>query len=1065
MIKAFLLRLPAIVALLPGMTLATMLDEDFQHDLSPSWKLVSKGIQIVAEDEAKPDGNRVARFTAPGQWLAGPHLRPGDWQSAIQLGDELDDWQDYKLTFRFRAGNIPDVPAQVRGRGVLFRVLWRVNPAEDNPNESYDLEFRWNRHNGDWELMGPRVHWAGAATRPEAVDELGPAGGKADNAWHTIEISVQGDTITTMFDGDFHMRVRDTRIGQGTIAFQSAWSPDIDPGFVEIDDIHVEAIGTGNATALSPNERLLQNLARGCLFAYLPSRNSLHATFDFSRSRVYDRKAVAMGSTFTGAHLRLLDKDRHTLAEARLSLSEGVGPEVQLELPPLQGEYRVAFTLESPEGPLTIEKPLLRQSFPWEGNTLGISDQIYPPFTPVAVDHLAVDVVQRRHAMNAFGLWDSIVSQGRELLAAPITVRARMAGGEAAWRNGDIKLLKQTAAAARFASTIASDPVIIEAHSTIEFDGCMKVEMTLAPGPRPQQVERLWIDIPLRDLEAPLLHTYVDGMRINHAGATPAGEGSIWQSAMARRRDEWRNSFCSYLWLGAEERGLAWFAENDRGWLTARDGGNAPLQELIREGDRLTLRVYLVNTPSTITTRHHLVFGLQASPTKPMPDDWRLRGDYMPPISGPVSPWGGLSCSYKGPYRGDWTIVDRIAAAHKSGKLDEEWLAAYVAAHDPPPVQGTNPWADSVRKFVDKWAIPRRTRPAMVYSEEMAACTLQPEWWTFQDEWTMLNAYTQREQRTDDAFRKGPTPSSARSAFPPSYQEYALWYHNEWLKRGISLYWDNCHPIASSNPRTSAAYVTESGAIQPALVIWNQRDYMKRTWNLLQYWKRHQPDEVEWSVHRTNTQLLPLHGWATISLDLEWSARYTQPFPADEIRTTVMGRQTGVYGADHRSLFGKTNPVMLAYADTHPEWPGRASWGMRMVHELARRSVVTPGFGPEASEAAVALDNLVVNFGYGDDEVAVHNYWADSPAVSISHDEVKWLALSRNDGAEALIVLASWSPEALSVELTLHNALKGATTVTDAETGATIASTPGPTFAIALPPAYGVRVLNLKQIP
>jgi hypothetical protein len=67
-------------------------------------------------------------------------------------------------------------------------------------------------------------------------------------------------------------------------------------------------------------------------------------------------------------------------------------------------------------------------------------------------------------------------------------------------------------------------PVSVRTTSTLDFDGCMKVELDLLPGEQAIQVDRLWLEIPLKDQEAPLFHYCAfEGMRRNYAGATPRG--------------------------------------------------------------------------------------------------------------------------------------------------------------------------------------------------------------------------------------------------------------------------------------------------------------------------------------------------------------------------------------------------------------------------------------------------------------------------------------------------------------------------------------------------------------
>ncbi len=215
----------------------------------------------------------------------------------------------------------------------------------------------------------------------------------------------------------------------------------------------------------------------------------------------------------------------------------------------------------------------------------------------------------------------------------------------------------------------------------------------------------------------PLYHTVVDTLRINPSGFTPPGQGVVWDGGQAPRTMKWRNGFCPYLWLGGAERGLAWFGENDRGWITEK-GGKTPVQELIREGGVLTLRVYLINIPTTLTQPTRLVYGLQASPTKPLPDNWRLRlPDFTTGLA--VVPWGGLNCSYLGPLDDDWQIVDKILELRYGKPFDQAWFTKYDTEHKPPLVFGNWSWLSSVGHLPGR-VTGRAGKPVIVYQEEMA---------------------------------------------------------------------------------------------------------------------------------------------------------------------------------------------------------------------------------------------------------------------------------------------------------------------------------------------------------
>ncbi len=82
-----------------------------------------------------------------------------------------------------------------------------------------------------------------------------------------------------------------------------------------------------------------------------------------------------------------------------------------------------------------------RQRFEWEGNTLGITDEVFPFFEPLKAEGRAVSPVLRTYTMNEQGLWDSVVAKGRELLAGPIRyVAVTEDGRELPWTGGEVAL-------------------------------------------------------------------------------------------------------------------------------------------------------------------------------------------------------------------------------------------------------------------------------------------------------------------------------------------------------------------------------------------------------------------------------------------------------------------------------------------------------------------------------------------------------------------------------------------------------------------------------------------------
>ncbi len=771
---------------------------------------------------------------------------------------------------------------------------------------------------------------------------------------------------------------------------------------------------------------------------YLPSQNKL-----------YYRVAVNDARTqFAHIELALRDATGTVLAQSKHPLTT---EEQSLALPDLpDGRYELAAAAIGTDGQSRPGEVFAfrRQHFPWEGNQLGITDQVYPPFEPIRVADHALNVVGRTYTLGTLGFPAQITSNGADILAAPIRLRYETAAGEPVWDNASGGFTETRPSCAIFDSRAEGPAVQVRSHCRVEIDGCMKFELDLAPGREPAEIQRMWLEVPLRADATPLLHAVTAGLRENFAGALPNGTGVVWDGSQAHQYQRWLNAFVPYIWLGSPQRGLAWFAENDRDWITWKTP-EGRLQEIAREQDRVVLRIYFINQSTTIGREHHLVFGLQAAPTKPMPADWRAR---VPDAPGglPDVPWGGLACASQAPVRDDWRIVDKILEPRQGQPFDATWFAQYVQAHHPPDVHGTWPWLDAVTYFASRARDVGSAKPLAVYQEEMRGCDARPEWFVFQDEWTAEPTRYDRSVVPDEVYTQGYMSLGQPQliTFPRSYQDFGCWIADQWLRRGVSLYWDNTYPYASTNTRTTAAYVADDGRVQPCMIIWNQREYTKRVWHLLQEWRRQRQEPLEFTLHMTNTLLLPVHTWGTVDLDHELGS--TQPFSPAWLLTETVGRQVGNLPLSLYAVAGSDNAMVKSLPAAQQE---RIEWGLRAVHEIQRN-------GP--------LEKHLLGFGYGGPEVRVHNYWDDAPVLTVTPDDVKWLVLEQSRSGDLLIVLASWSASEVAAHvqldtarLTIGDARVDAVDAVDA--GARVVSRSAASFDVTIPGPWGNRVLCVTR--
>jgi hypothetical protein len=659
--------------------------------------------------------------------------------------------------------------------------------------------------------------------------------------------------------------------------------------------------------------------------------------------------------------------------------------------------------------------------------------------------------------------------------------------------RGTGRFTRVTPRAAVYEGQARHPAVTARTRCTIEYDGCMKVELHLQPGTKNQELRTLCLDIPLRDDAAPFMHWALGAdIRNNYAGRVPRGgrivwdvtsqvgtpptwsaspgpsDGLVWDSTRVKDWGRYPNppgsaatpyyvyeNFVPYLWLGSVERGLAWFGENPRGYETAYQEA---VQELRREGDRVVLRVHLVRRPVVLTAPRTIVFGLQASPTKPMPVDWRRR--QIPSGWEAVTPWGGYYCSSKYPDNRDFTIPAQIVAGGRTGVVDRAFFEAKDRQRGRPDalVQGSRPWLESVLYFANLVAHTyncnnKRPYPVATYFEEHATEVAYPEWQVFQDEWA---------PRPFNRFHA----NYGGQAFPPSYADFALYYANEWLTRGVGLYFDNCYLKYNAHPALSAAFRLADGAPRPAATLWQQRAYYQRLWQLIQELNARgvAPYPLEFYLHVTNAQILPVNTWSSFLLDLEQTYRMDAagnplPWPPDHVLAAVLARQAGSIPTVINPLRGGLLP--FDFWKTASPRTSLANWGMHQVHEIFGSGT---GGGSDYRLQAKYGRFLDV-FGYRSPAVAVHNYWADAPAVAVDNPAVKWLALVRTEAPAGLLILQSYATNAVTAGVRFPD-MKA---FLDVETRERLIADAAGAVRVPLAADYGTRLLvaatRLEDVP
>ncbi|MBS0631526.1 MAG: hypothetical protein JSS11_06405 [Verrucomicrobia bacterium] len=699
------------------------------------------------------------------------------------------------------------------------------------------------------------------------------------------------------------------------------------------------------------------------------------------------------------------------IAEKQLSVTADKPTNVEWPLPVLsEGVYECSVRLEGgdvPEQTFRFE----RRFFPWEHNQLGRSDIVVPPFTPLHVERRRVSTILREHDLTSLGLWLQVTSLGAGLLTRPMRLEIVQDGKSREITTRNFRITTKTP------TRVVTEAKFKEGRAEGEwsYDGVLRWTLELTPATRP--IQALTLIIPIDERQAPLMHACTDGIRINYAGAVPAGTGRIWDGSKADRRTL-GGTYVPYIWLGGEERGLAVFGENERGWVTAK---GVSCQELRRGPGGLELRLNLIASPVTIDAPRRIVLGFQATPTKPMPANWRLTTLDYPEVMreggenlrflGSGWSWGALTpCADVYPWGEDFGLWDEFVRARKAGRIDpaymEKWLERVPAG--PRREQAARETGYGYRKVAESG-----TDPVVVYTNPRGVRFDTPEGRTFLNEWCRF-AYPKREWPEGGAVWYD-------ANLAESFQDYCVWYYRRMLGTFVEgIYWDDTFLQSTYIPAGTDAFRLPDGQIRPAVGLWAMRELIRRTAVLDQ--EMHRPARN--MLHTTNAAVAPVLAYGQMLLtwedqkgDRDFQDRHTREY----LRAESIGRQHGMV------------PFGMVLTDTSDpakvEWINRTVAGVALVHEVKFIG------GPKVWRDAY---RMLVNFGYGRSGVAVHNYWQQGNPVAVEGTDASTLCLSKP--GEVLVVVCDYGQGGeLALKLDARAlGLGGDITAANAETGAAL---------------------------
>ena len=297
--------------------------------------------------------------------------------------------------------------------------------------------------------------------------------------------------------------------------------------------------------------------------------------------------------------------------------------------------------------------------------------KIPSPFIPLRISTSGLEhkteVIGRSYTFGADGMLSSITAEGKELLAAPMRLVLKEDGAYANFdenypeNESESFIQSRSDEKAVICGCKQSDRFIIDFCNTIEYDGNIDINLKLMPRGltvaqvfgvgqiKPLQfiLDNLWLEIPLKKEAFTLYHMHTNGSMYFSDG-TVKEQDTMSMSGLLPEKD-FSLSFKPLLWLGNEEYGLGWYAENNRNW---QNESEEKAIEILHTDEQVVLRIRLLDSHPyqwdgnpekgyTLFDPISFHFGFQATPVKPFPKNpyfqntlhidcgKKIKGNYM----------------------------------------------------------------------------------------------------------------------------------------------------------------------------------------------------------------------------------------------------------------------------------------------------------------------------------------------------------------------------------------------------------------------------------------------------
>ena len=490
-----------------------------------------------------------------------------------------------------------------------------------------------------------------------------------------------------------------------------------------------------------------------------------------------------------------------------------------------RGRYRVEVVIVSSAGTVlarSTEPAVWVGAAGWANNTIGISDEVPPPWKPIEANGRQIGIAGRLYTIGDSGLPAAVTAIGKELLARPAELVVHTERGR---ERCDFRELRQLAASScEVVLGIEGEcsSFRVKGSVTVEYDGFALWEIELTPK-RPVEAADVAVLFELpseRSLYArgKTIDSTASGYAAVLAGVgEPAELAGAGQTKFCANGWPWDDRFFYEVFVGDDDSGIALLTESAK-----RHRGERHVA-IEAAGPNRTLRLQLTSnhevTPQTPLRYEYAWVALPLRPRPTSPDAWHVT----------IGPTGKVDARVD---EVDPELFSRcpVVIAGRLLRYDSHYQVI-----DPDPAKRVrrragHQWPDVIGEFVKRANhMGSKVVTDGVYWAD--ADTSSPEAQRYLEEWKLAGSgvtYWNYQNALD-------VGACARSSWL-DFQAYAA---KRILENGINgVYLDVSAQSPCRNHHHGCGYVDHTGLVRKTVNLWAIRELHKRVYT---YYKSQKP--------------------------------------------------------------------------------------------------------------------------------------------------------------------------------------------------------------------------------